>query len=237
MTPESQFTYSGTELDSLAEARNYYTWVLKQFQPWLTGTVVEVGAGIGTFSDFILSQPRVEKIVAIEPAENTFPTLRSRFAGNSRIEIRKGYLTDYYRGLSANAVIAVNVLEHVRDDAEFLREAHTAVVPGGALLLFVPAIPAIYGSLDVAFEHHRRYTRRTLRTVIEKAGWKPRRISYMNLPGIAAWFMAGRVLRKKSVAPADAKAYDRLVIPWLSRLESIVPAPIGSNLVAIAVRE
>jgi hypothetical protein len=130
----------------------------------------------------------------------------------------------------------VNVLEHVPDDGGFLRDAFASVKQGGHLLLFVPALPAIFGTLDVAFEHHRRYTRGTLRTVIEGAGWKSLRISYMNMPGIAAWFTAGRILRKTSIAAGDAKAYDKLVVPWLSRLESIIEPPIGANLLAVATK-
>jgi SAM-dependent methyltransferase len=233
----TEFNYSGTELDSLAEAKNYYSWVLKQFEPFLGATVIEAGAGIGTFSDFLLSSPRVKKLIAIEPAANTHPELEKKFAGNPDVQTLRGYLSDHYRNLQANAVVAVNVLEHVEDHEGFLREAKEAIAPGGSLLLFVPAIPAIYGTLDKAFEHYRRYTRHTLREVIKSAGWQPRRISYMNLPGIAAWFMAGRIMKKTSVAPGDAKAYDRLVIPWLSKLEAIVPPPIGSNIVAIATKE
>jgi SAM-dependent methyltransferase len=234
--PTRDFQYSGSELDALAEAKNYYAWVLKQFDPFLGPTVVEAGAGIGTFSEFLISSPKVEKLFAIEPASNTYPLLEKRFKEDERVETRKGYLTDHYKTLSANAVVAVNVLEHVENHEEFLTEAREAVVPGGALLLFVPALPGIYGSLDKAFEHHRRYTRRTLRDVIEKAGWKPRRISYMNMPGIAAWFMAGRVMKKTNIAPAETRAYDRLVVPILSKVESLIEAPIGSNLVAIATR-
>jgi SAM-dependent methyltransferase len=234
--PTKDFQYSGSELDALAEAKNYYAWVLKQFDPFLGPTVVEAGAGIGTFSEFLISSPKVEKLFAIEPASNTYPLLEKRFKEDERVETRKGYLTDHYKTLSANAVVAVNVLEHVENHEEFLTEAREAVVPGGALLLFVPALPGIYGSLDKAFEHHRRYTRRTLRDVIEKAGWKPRRISYMNMPGIAAWFMAGRVMKKTNIAPAETRAYDRLVVPILSKVESLIEAPIGSNLVAIATR-
>ena len=85
-----------------------------------------------------------------------------------------------------------------------------------------------------AFEHHRRYTKSTLRGVIEAAGWRPRRLSYMNFPGIAAWFMAGRVMKKTNIAVSEAKTYDRLVVPILSRVESMIEPPIGSNLVAIA---
>ena len=238
MTESSKktFSYSGTELDSLAEAKNYYAWVLKQFEPFVGPAMIEVGAGIGTFSEFVLGVPRVEKLVAIEPAENTFPHLEARFKGNSRVDVRKGYLSDHRSALSGDALVAVNVLEHVPDDAAFLRDAFASVKQGGHLLLFVPALPAIFGTLDLAFEHHRRYTRGTLRTVIESAGWKPLRISYMNMPGIAAWFTAGRILRKTSIAASDAKAYDRLVVPWLSRLESIVEPPIGANLLAIATK-
>jgi SAM-dependent methyltransferase len=230
----SEFNYSGTELDSLAEAKNYYGWVLKQFEPFLGPTVVEAGAGIGTFSDFIISVPKVQKLIAIEPAANTFPILEAKFREKPRVETRRGYLSEHYQGLSADAVVAVNVLEHVEDHESFLREAHAATVPGGSLLLFVPALPQIYGSLDKAFEHHRRYTKSTLRGVIEAAGWRPRRISYMNFPGIAAWFMAGRVMKKTNIAVSEAKTYDRLVVPILSRVESMIEPPIGSNLVAIA---
>jgi SAM-dependent methyltransferase len=238
LTPSgNRFQYSGSELDSLAEAKNYYAWVLRQFEPYLGPTVIEVGAGIGTFSDYLLGSPEVQNLIAVEPATNTLPHLRERFQSDQRVKVLAGYLSDHYRSLSANAIAAVNVLEHVEDDAAFLTEAHASVVPGGRLLLFVPAIPAIYGSLDKVFEHHRRYTKATLRKVIESAGWTPRRIAYMNFPGIAAWFMAGRVLKKTSIAPADAKAYDRLVVPWISRLERLVPPPIGSNIIAIATRQ
>jgi SAM-dependent methyltransferase len=230
------FHYSGSELDALAEAKNYYAWVLKQFEPFLGPTVIEAGAGIGTFSEFLLSSPKVEKLFAIEPAANTYPLLEKRFRDNPKVETLRGYLSEYDKTLSANAVVAVNVLEHVEDHEEFLMEAHSAVVEGGSLLLFVPALPSIYGTLDRAFEHHRRYTRRTLREVIERAGWKPRRISYMNMPGIAAWFVAGRVMRKTNIAPSETKAYDRLVVPILSKVESVIRPPIGSNLVAIATK-
>ena len=238
LTPSgNRFEYSGSELDSLAEAKNYYSWVMRQFDPYLGPTVIEVGAGIGTFSEYLLANPRVEKLIAVEPALNTLPHLQGRYKDNGKVEVLPGYLSDHYQGLSANAIAAVNVLEHVEDDAAFLREAHDAIVPGGHLLLFVPAIPAIYGSLDKVFEHFRRYTKPTLRKVIEGAGWQPKRIAYMNFPGIAAWFMAGRVFRKTSIAPSDAKAYDRLVVPWISRLEKFVPPPIGSNIIAIASRK
>jgi len=228
------FNYSGSELDSLAEAKNYYSWVMRQFEPHMGPKVVEVGAGIGTFSDYLLKSPKVKELIAIEPGRNTFPHLEKRFRGDSRVTIFDGYLSDHFESLRANALVAVNVLEHVEDHKAFLEEARTAVVSGGSLCLFVPALPAIFGTLDTVFEHYRRYTRSSVTQVMESAGWKVERVSYMNFPGIAAWFLAGRVLKKTNIAASDARTYDRFVVPWLSRIETLVPPPIGSNLVAIA---
>ena len=98
-------------------------------------------------------------MLLIEPAENNIPALRARFADDSRVRIHHGYLEDIGDSGVAETVIAVNVLEHVERDAEFLRAAHLTLTPGGSLLLLVPAVPRIYGSLDKAFDHYRRYTR------------------------------------------------------------------------------
>ena len=68
-------------------------------------------------------------------------------------------------------------MEHVRDDAAFVRAAHRLLAPGGHLLLFVPALPAIYGSLDEAFEHFRRYTRPVLAERLRGAGLEPLRVA------------------------------------------------------------
>jgi SAM-dependent methyltransferase len=150
------------------------------------------------------------------------------------VEVRKGYLSAHAETLDGDAIAAVNVLEHAPDDHRFLVEAQQSVKSGGHLLLFVPALPAIFGSLDVAFEHHRRYTRKSLGMAIEGAGWSTVRISYMNLPGIAAWFVAGRILRKDGITARDARAYDRFVVPIVSRIETMIEPPVGSNLLAIA---
>ena len=66
LTPTgTRFQYSGSELDSLAEAKNYYAWVMKQFEPYLGPTVIEVGAGIGTFSEYLLGSPKVQRLITV----------------------------------------------------------------------------------------------------------------------------------------------------------------------------
>ncbi|HEX8904864.1 MAG TPA: class I SAM-dependent methyltransferase, partial [Longimicrobiaceae bacterium] len=193
------FTYSGEELDALAEARNYYGWISGRFAPYLGGRILEVGAGIGTFTEHLLARAPGARITVVEPAENNYPHLERRFSGDPRVTPRYGYLDETVEPGSADSVVAVNVMEHVEDDGAFLRNAARALSPGGHVCLFVPALPALFGSLDRAFDHFRRYTRPVLRGRLESAGLTPVDVRYMNLPGVAAWWMAGKVLRRTTV--------------------------------------
>jgi SAM-dependent methyltransferase len=231
------FTYSGEELDALAGAPNYYRWIVGRFAPYLGGRVVEAGAGIGTFAGHLRDAAPDARLTLVEPAENNYPHLQRRFAGDARARTVRGYLEDAGEPGSADAVVAVNVMEHVPDDDAFLATAHRLLAPGGHVLLWVPALPVLYGTLDEAFEHVRRYTRAELDGRLRGAGLRPLRLAYANLPGVAAWWLSGRVLRRRTVRARDARIYDRWVIPWVSALERVWAPPLGQSLFAVARKD
>jgi SAM-dependent methyltransferase len=230
----TDFSYSGSELDAVAEATNYYRWIIDAFSEHFGPTTAEAGAGIGTVSELILDTNAIKDLLLIEPASNNVPALRARFAEDPRVRIHHGYLEELAPTLRADTIIAVNVLEHVEKDVEFLRAAYTGLVPGGKLLILVPALPAIFGSLDRAFDHYRRYTRPTLRSAIALSGFEIDELHYLNGLGVAAWLVAGRVLGRTTLGRGQVRFYDRFVIPWLSRVEKFVHPPIGQSLFLIA---
>ncbi len=195
---------------------------------------MEAGAGIGTVADVVLRRASPREMLLIEPAGNNIPALRKRFEGDRRVTIHHGYLEDIRYTTTADTVIAVNVMEHVERDADFLRAAYQTLSSKGALLLLVPAVPAIYGSLDKEFEHYRRYTRSGLERSLLEAGFEIETLHYLNVIGVAAWFAAGRILRRTTLERDQVRFYDRFVIPWLRRIESLVRPPIGQSLLAIA---
>jgi SAM-dependent methyltransferase len=230
----TDFSYSGSELDAVAEADNYYRWIIDAFSPHLGARTVEAGAGIGTVSALILRRDRVRDLLLVEPASNNVPALTKRFAGDPRVRVHHGYLEDLAPTLRADTIIAVNVLEHVENDLEFLRAAHAGLVPGGKLLILVPALPVIFGSLDRAFDHYRRYTRSALQSAVLKAGFAIDDLHYLNGLGVAAWFVAGRVLGRTTLGRSQVRFYDRWVIPWLSQVEKVIHPPLGQSLFLIA---
>jgi SAM-dependent methyltransferase len=230
------YSYSGTELDALGQAPNYYRWILSHFQPHLGRRVLEVGAGIGTLSERLLAQPGVDHVIAVEPARNLFPRLAERLSSHPRATLVHGGVDDVPVSTAADCAVLVNVLEHVEDVPPFLAALRARLTPDGRLLLLVPAGPALYGSLDRAFGHFRRYTKPALARALGDAGFRPRVLRYLNLVGVLGWFVAGRVMRRRTLRARDVALYDRLVVPWLSRLEARWPPPCGQSLVAIADR-
>ena len=230
------FVYSGTELDAMAEARNYCRWILDFFAPYLGKKIIEIGAGAGTFSQSLLSTGLASELILFEPGANLFPLLQQRFINDPRVRLWPTSFDPSVLAGPVDSIVLVNVLEHIFDDDALLLQIRESLRPGGHVLLFVPALEWNYGSLDKAFEHHRRYSKRVLRQKLQKAGFRVEQARYVNFLGTASWFLAGRVLRQKTLRPRQVRWYDRWIIPWSFKLERIWEPPVGQSLVAIAVK-
>lgn len=230
------FVYSGTELEAMAEARNYCRWILDFFAPYLGQKVIEIGAGAGTFSQLLLRINLISELVLFEPSTNLFPLLQEQFGDNARVRLQSGSFDPSVLEEPADAIVLVNVLEHIPDDDALLLQIRHSLRPGGRVLLFVPALEWNYGSLDTAFEHHRRYSKSILKKKLERAGFRIEQARYVNFLGIASWYIAGRVLRQRTLRPRQVRWYDRWIIPWSFKLERIWEPPVGQSLVAVAVK-
>jgi len=236
---ESGLDYSGRDLEALAELPNYHAWILETFQPWLRGRVLEVGAGTGTFSSCYVQA--ATEAVLVEPAHNLFSLLTARFTGKPHVRPVCGFLNDvcqqrredFLHG-SFDAAVLVNVLEHIEDDLETLCLLEGLLGPQGTLLLFVPALPWLYGSLDAEVDHVQRYSRSRLERTVKRAGFDIVELRYFDVLGVAPWLLTARVLRVRHFNPAMAKFYDAVVVPLGRRLERHVTLPLGKNLICVA---
>ncbi len=101
------------------------------------------------------------------------------------------------------------------------------------MVILAPALPRLFGTLDEAVGHYRRYMPSSLRSVIEGNGFRVDRLEWMNLLGIPGWFLNGRVLRRRVIPAGQLRIYDR-VAPLLARVESMFRLPVGMSLLAVA---
>ncbi len=223
------------EFEALQEAKNYRAALFKEFRKFLRGNVLEVGAGIGQMSEELARMPEVKRAVAVEPSPVFCARHRSRLPGHDLIE---GTVEQVPAGAEWNAIVSINVLEHIEDDddelhryAELLQSAH------GTLCLFVPARPEIYSPIDKDFGHFRRYTRPELRHKLVRAGFEIVTLNYFNCVGYFAWWLNFCLLKKRLFETKKMVLFDRVIFPAVHTMESqIMRPPFGQSLIAIARR-
>lgn len=212
---------------------NYHAWILSTFEPYLKGTVAEVGAGSGNFSSHLLD--KIEgKLIVIEPSEQMFPVLEKRFLGNPRIVCEKKYFEDIapqYKD-SFDSIVYVNVLEHVENDQRELSLAYDALKPGGTLCIFVPALQFLFSEYDASVGHYRRYHKNQLGKRMRDAGFEIRELKYFDIVGILPWLLLMKFLRLP-LAPHSVLLYDQMIVPLMQKIESLVHPPIGKNLIVV----
>jgi SAM-dependent methyltransferase len=137
---------------------------------------------------------------------------------------------------SFDAIVLINVLEHIDDDAAMLDHIEHLLVPHGMLLLFVPALQWLFGSLDTLVGHRRRYHKPQLRALVEHAGFAVRDLRYFDALGVLPWYVTGRVIKAKLFNERAARIYDTVGVPLGSFAERFAAPPIGKNLLCVAQR-
>ena len=218
-------------LEQLSGATRYNRWMFDRLRRWVGRRVLEIGSGIGNLSAFLLDR---ERLVLTDTREEYLDRLRQRFAEHRNVAVERLYLPNEPGGLAGqrfDTIICLNVLEHVDDDRGSLVAIRGMLAPGGRLVLLVPALPALYGTMDRALGHHRRYKRRALGELLRATGYSVTHIEYFNLAGVPGWWLAGRVLRRPMIPAGSLKLYDALVP--LFRLERLLPWRVGQSLIAI----
>jgi SAM-dependent methyltransferase len=223
------------DLENLARARRLGDWMFDQFKTQVSGSVVEIGAGIGTFSERILALA-VDELLLIEPEQACADMLAERFRADRRVRIVQETLPDSPTLAKSPAAfdfaLCQNVLEHVDDHDAAVEGIAEGLRQGGRLGILVPAHPRLYGSLDRAFGHQRRYTRETLRGVIEGAGLKVNALYSFNLLGVPGWWLKGKS-RAETIGTGPLAIYEALVRAWRP-IEDRVCLPWGLSLIAHA---
>lgn len=232
-SPNAQASTEDFEFEALSMADNYRAALMREFSEPLRGNVLEVGAGIGQFTEALSKKPGVTRLTSIEPHAPFYDQLIKKFPGQSIIH---GTIDDLKSDDDWNAIVNINVLEHIQDDERELKNYRARLLKkNGVLCLFVPARPELYSQLDRDFGHFRRYTRPELRQKLERAGFEIVRLRYYNIVGYLAWWLMFRVLKKRHFNPGSVRFFDRFIFPPVHGFEShIFPPFIGQNLLAMA---
>lgn len=224
-------------LRRMAKLAPYNAWLHGRFEAWLKDRILEVGSGVGNQTRYFIDK---ERVVASDIENHYVRELESKFGNRSNIRIasfrfpladgdRKELLSE-----GIDTIVCLNVLEHIEDDRSTLSDFASVLPARGRLALLVPAMPALYGSLDIHLRHYRRYDKSALEKLVVDAGFRIDTIRYLNRPGVFGWWLNSKVLKRKVLPRRQLSAF-RLLLPLLS-LEEKNPPSYGMSLLVLAER-
>ncbi len=232
MQPSKVPQYFGKDLEAMSFAKNYHKWILAELLPYLGNSVAEVGAGVGSFSTLVL-ETNISSLAAFEPSQNMYPLLQETLSKDKRAKAINDSFGSANTGKRFDSILYVNVLEHIEDDASEFANARDALNPEGHLLIFVPALPWLYGEIDRQVGHFRRYMKKNLVELTRRSGFSVVKARYFDVAGIIPWYI-NFVLLKNLISGGSVSLYDWLVVPAMRVMEGLVPPPVGKNVLLVA---
>lgn len=228
---------SGPEiLDILSGAPRFNRWMADTVRPFLGERLMEIGAGIGNLSKLLNCSKK--RYVASDIDVEHLAVLRTKAQQKRNFEVVLADLEqpeDFapFRE-SLDSVVCLNVLEHVPDDALGLANIFSVLRPGGKAVILVPEGMSVYGTLDEALGHCRRYSEQELSTKLENAGFQVDRIIRFNRITRPGWFVNGRLMKRRTFSRLQIFIFDHMVWLW-RKIDRWLPWK-PTSIIAIGVR-
>ena len=221
-------------LEAFSSALEFNRWMADTIRPYVGESILEIGSGIGNLSRQLV--PRRKRYIATDIDDEHLARLHSRMQHRPNVEVRKADLAnpgDFADLKSAvDTAVCLNVLEHVKDDRQGLKNLYEALVPGGRAIVLVPQGQWAYGKIDEMLGHWLRYSEALLRERVLEAGFQVETMLYFNRISLPGWYLNGKLLQRPTVSPWQLKLFDRLVWLW-RRIDRYLPWP-STSLIVIA---
>ncbi len=230
--------YIGSELELFAAARNWKTYFAGILKPFIGARVLEVGAGIGSNIPFLMT-PAVREWTSLEPDPALARRIEARIAAGDLPPLCRavvGTLADIDPARRFDAILYVDVLEHIADDAGELARAGGMLAPGGNLVALAPAHQFLFSAFDKAIGHHRRYSGKSL-VALQPPGCRLRAKLMLDSVGFFASLANRVLLRSAAPSPRQIAFWDGFLIPASRACDAVTGRSFGKTVVAVWCRK
>jgi 2-polyprenyl-3-methyl-5-hydroxy-6-metoxy-1,4-benzoquinol methylase len=233
-------------------ANQWDDFLLRQMDPYATAkyeilfgwlgdirgkSALIVGSGSGELAALMASQGA--HVTAIDIVEEYVELTRQTAARlNTQVETSVARLETFHPGKKYDLVAATDVIEHIENDQDAVKQLQGLLGPGGRLIITVPALPGLFGYHDELLGHFRRYTNSSLKKLIE-GSFQITHLRYYGFALIPVTFLISRILRKTYPAKTfeisnNPKSILGAIIRSVFAWEKHMRAPWGTSLLLIA---
>lgn len=217
-------------LESMSQAVWYNQWTLGKFKKYLSGEILEVGCGIGNFTEDLI---RFGKVWAIDINNECIVKTKRKVDGKAKVgfgDIETGKC--FFKGKKFDSILCLNVLEHIKEDGKALNNLYNFLNKDGILILLVPAHNFLFGEIDKSIGHFRRYDKAELKQLLKRTGFKILNERIMNMLGGIGWWFSSKLFANSKVEVKKIKIFN-LLAPIILPLEDIIEPPIGTSILMV----
>ena len=232
----------GTEtLEVISAADNFNRWMYETIKPFCSGDILEIGSGIGNISRFFVEDGAD---ITLSDIENSyFPRLKEKFVDHPNLmgihlmDFSDKNLEKNHPGLIGkfDTIFALNVVEHIPDHEQAMKNAMKLLKKGGRVIILVPAFQSLFNGFDQKLDHQRRYTVKSLKQLMEGSGFRVIHSQYFNFIAILGWYVSGNILKKTIIPTGQMRFYDALVPAW-KFLDIFVRKLVGISVIQVGVK-
>lgn len=226
--------YVGSELELFSAAKNWKTYVASVLSRFIGGTVLEVGAGIGSNITYLHSG-RVCEWTSLEPDPDLAGRIEQARAAGALppgLRVVTGTIDSIDTAARFDTILYLDVLEHIADDRTEMEKAASRVADGGCLIVLAPAHQFLFSPFDAAIGHHRRYTTAALQALTPPEC----RLEFCRMLDSAGFFasLANRLLlRSADPTQAQVQVWDKALVPISRRLDRHLRYRFGKSVLAV----
>jgi SAM-dependent methyltransferase len=230
----SERQYEGGELELFEGAVNWKAYWTAKLSPFITGNVLEVGAGRGANLAAFGRAPG-RHWTLLEPDPDLCDSIRDKITsaqlpGGTRVMC--GMLRDLPADATFDSILYIDVLEHIEDDRAEVAAAAARLAPGGHLVVLCPAHQSVYSPFDAAIGHYRRYDRPGL-LALTPPSLVPVTTFYLDSLGLVLSAVNRYVAKQSAPTPATIKVWDSSVVPLSRVFDPLTGYRLGRSVIAI----
>ncbi len=225
-------------LKVISRAGKFNRWMYETIQPFSDGKVLEIGSGIGNISAFFLNDGYSITLSDIrahyaEELKNKFSNYEN-FESAIQLDLVDNLFREKYNNLKSyfDTVFALNVVEHIHEDEIAIQNCRYLLKLGGNIIILVPAYLSLYNKFDKNLGHYRRYTKKSLQSLISKNNFKIIHSQYFNLAGILGWYFSGNILKKETIPEGQMGLYNSLV-PAFRIIDKAILNKAGLSVIVV----
>lgn len=226
--------YAGGELELFAHATNWKAYVAIRLSPYISGRVLEVGAGIGS-NITRLANPNVRDWLALEPDEKLAGEISKALNQNALPRVCRlmiGTVEAIPEPEKFDTILYIDVLEHIANDRAEVTKAASLLAEHGRLIVLAPAHQFLYSPFDKSIGHFRRYTLRSLKR-ISPQGTRIAAAFMLDTAGLFASLANRLILRSAMPTSSQIAAWDRAIIPVSRVLDPLTGFQFGKSAIVV----